>query len=128
MHDIITVENYGNFTDTNKFLANIRNLKFNKILQKYGKLGVSALREATPTDTGETADAWDYEIVQNGSTISLYFTNDKMAMGVPIVILLQYGHATKNGGWVEGIDFINPALKPLFDKIAKDAWKEVTKR
>ena len=128
MNDIITVENYGKFTDTNKFLSNIRNFKFNKILQKYGKLGVSALRAATPTDTGETADAWDYEIVQNGSTISLYFTNDKMAMGIPIVILLQYGHATKNGGWVEGIDFINPALKPLFDKIAKDAWKEVTKR
>lgn len=128
MNDIITVENYGKFTDTNKFLSNIRNFKFNKRLQKYGKLGVSALRAATPTDTGETADAWDYEIVQNGSTISLYFTNDKMAMGIPIVILLQYGHATKNGGWVEGIDFINPALKPLFDKIAKDAWKEVTKK
>lgn len=128
MYDIITVENYGKFTDTNKFLSNIRNFKFNKILQKYGKLGVSALRAATPTDTGETADAWDYEIVQNGSTISLYFTNDKMAMGIPIVILLQYGHATKNGGWVEGIDFINPALKPLFDKIAKDAWKEVIRK
>ena len=128
MHDMITVETYGKFTSTNKFLANLKNLKFNNILEKYGKIGVSALRAATPTDTGKTADAWNYEIVQNGSTISLQFTNDNLSDGIPIIVLLHYGHATKNGGWVEGTDFINPALKPLFDKIAKDAWKEVTKR
>lgn len=99
-------------------------------LDKYGEIGVEALSNATPVDTGLTARSWYYRIEQPREGITkLCFYNSNIADGwAPIAILLQYGHATRNGGWVEGIDYINPAIKPIFEKIAKTAWEEVTKR
>ena len=95
------------------------------ILKKYGDEGVAALREMTTKDTGETASRWSYEITEKGETITLAFTNDAQNDGVPIAILIQYGHGTGTGGYVQPNDYINPAMKPIFQRIANDAWKEV---
>ena len=96
-------------------------------LDKYGKEGVAALASATPVDTGLTASSWSYEIKQKNGSISISFKNSNIQNGVPIAIILQYGHGTRNGGWVQGRDYINPAIQPIFDRIANDAWREVTK-
>lgn len=98
-----------------------------KILDKYGQAGVNALSAATPIDSGATASSWYYEITESKGNYTITWSNSNVADGVPIVILIQYGHATKNGGYVQGIDFINPTLKPMFKKIADDAWMEVIK-
>ena len=96
------------------------------ILDRYGRLGVSALRSATPKDTGYTADAWGYEIVNEKDTVRLVFTNNNVNKGQNIAILLQYGHGTRNGGYVQGRDYINPVLQPLFDDMADACFREVT--
>lgn len=116
----------GKLNKTRGFLNSLYNLSFRFKLEKYGKMGVDALREATPKDTGETANSWGYEIEETKDGITIRWTNSKINHMVPVALLIQYGHETKNGGWVSGIDYINPALKPIFDKIADDAWKEVT--
>lgn len=101
-----------------------------RILERYGQEGVNALRDATPIDSGNTANSWSYEVRRwknarsSGATIS--WVNSNVVDGVPIAILLQYGHATSSGSWVQGRDYINPALQPIFDKIANDVWKEVS--
>lgn len=95
-------------------------------LDKYGRMGVKALSDATPVDTGLLADSWDYEITRENGITRLTWTNDDIEGGYNVAILLQYGHGTKDGGYVEGIDFINPALRPVFEEIAEGAWKEVT--
>jgi hypothetical protein len=97
------------------------------ILHSYGQQGVQALSDATPTETGETAHSWYYEVERRNGRYSLSFHNSHMADGIPVAILIQYGHATRNGGFVQGRDFINPALKPIFDRIANDVWKAVIK-
>ena len=96
-------------------------------LDEYGKKGVEALRQATPKDTGKTADSWFYEIKRSKESVSISFNNSNINDGVPIAVILQYGHGTRNGGWVEGRDYINPAIQPVFDEIAEEAWKEVNK-
>lgn len=96
-------------------------------LDKYGREGVAALKSATPVDTGRTADSWYYKIEHKDGTAKLSFYNSNIQNGVPIAIILQYGHGTNHGGWVEGRDYINPAIRPIFDKIANEAWREVTK-
>ena len=96
-------------------------------LDKYGREGVAALSSATPVDTGKTANSWYYKIERQNGSVSINFLNSNINEGVPIAIILQYGHATSTGGWVEGRDYINPAIRPLFDSIAEKAWKEVTK-
>ena len=96
-------------------------------LDKYGREGVAALASATPVDTGLTASSWRYEIQHRNDSVSIAFYNDNIQNGVPIAIILQYGHGTRNGGYVQGRDYINPAIKPIFDKITEDAWKEVTR-
>lgn len=97
------------------------------IMEKYGREGIAALSTATPLDTGVTASSWEYEIVQDANSISLVFNNSsEIKTGIPIVILLQYGHGNGRGGYVQGRDFINPAIQPIFDKLADEAWKEVT--
>jgi hypothetical protein len=97
-----------------------------KKIEHYAKKGVVALIEATPKESGETADAWDYEIQIDDKRTRIAFTNSNIAAnGTPVVVLIQYGHATRNGGWVEGFDFVNPAVKPIFDEMAEDIWKEV---
>lgn len=100
-------------------------MKIDNILSKYGQIGVDALSSATPVDTGKTASSWSYKIKRQNGKISLEFHNSNINKGVPIAIILQYGHATSNGGWVQGRDYINPAVQPLFDKIIEELRKEV---
>ena len=116
----------GDFSKTMNFLKRINKVTL-KDLEKYGQKGAEALASVTPRRTGETADSWYYEIkVKDGST-TINFCNSKIQNGIPIAIILQYGHGTNNGGWVEGIDYINPVIQPLFEELANRAWKEVTK-
>lgn len=117
----------GDFSKTTEYLKRLKQKKIYKILEKYGVEGVSALSAATPVDTGLTANSWYYRIDQTNTSTSLIFCNSNVNKGVPIAIILQYGHGTRNGGWVEGRDYINPALQPIFDKISKEAWGEVTR-
>lgn len=123
---MITFTNKGDFSKTSKFLTSLKGLHFND-LDKYGQQGVTALSNATPVDSGETANSWYYKIETVKGKTTLSWFNSSKEDGVPIAVILQYGHATKNGGWVEGRDYINPAIRPIFDKIADSAWKEVTK-
>lgn len=123
---MIRVRTKGDFSKTEKLLKKSLGRDYRSVLEKYAKEGVHALSSNTPIDSGETAASWDYEIIQNGSSISVVWTNSHIEKGVNIAIILQYGHGTKNGGYVEGIDYINPALKPIFDHMADAAWKEVT--
>lgn len=117
----------GSFNKTLSFLQRSRKMNF-KNLDKFGLEGVKALKEATPKDTGLTADSWYYEIVkENGSVVIRWLNSNVVDNWCNIAIILQYGHATGTGGYVEGIDYINPALRPIFDKMAKNAWEEVTK-
>lgn len=121
---MITVKVGGSFKKTEQFLQRNKKLKFS-CLDKYGKEGVKALAAATPSNTGKTAASWDYKIVQKEHTTSIVWTNSNIVDGVPIAVILQYGHATRNGGYVQGTPYINDALKPIFQKIADSAWKEV---
>lgn len=124
---MITVSVKGDFKKTRKFLEKpISRNKIIKILNKYGEMGVQALVSATPVTTGRTAGAWDYIIETNGNNYSLIWTNAHVEKGVNIALILQTGHATGTGGYVRGVDYINPALKPIFDDISKNVLKEVT--
>lgn len=116
----------GNFHKTEKFLKKSFGKNYLPILEKYANQGVDALSAATPVDTGLTAASWGYEILQDKDTLSIVWNNYNVQNGINIAILLQYGHGTRNGGYVEGRDYINPALQPIFDKMAEAAWKEVT--
>lgn len=122
---MLTLNSKGSFKKTEKFLKRSLGRDYRKILEKYAKQGVEALSEATPVKTGLTAILWDYEIIQNKSSISICWNNSHVINGVNIAVILQYGHGTRNGGYVEGIDYINPALKPIFEELANAAWKEV---
>lgn len=124
---MIKVKCTGDFENTIKFLERSSKLSIIDILNKYGQAGVNALSAATPVNTGETARKWGYKITTNKGSSSISWTNDSVNNGIPIVILLQYGHGTKNGGYVSGVDFINPAIKGIMDKIADSIWREVTK-
>ena len=117
----------GDFSNLTRFLERAKNLVHISDLDRYGQEGVAALASATPVDTGKTAASWYYDIKINKESASITFNNSNIQNGVPIAIILQYGHGTRNGGWVEGRDYINPVIKPIFDKIAEEAWKEVTK-
>ena len=123
---MITFTHRGDFGKTEKFLNGVKKIQFREILNRYGGEGVAALRSATPKDSGLTAESWDYEVVIRRSGFSIFWTNSNLNEGVPIAILIQYGHGTRSGSFVEGRDFINPAIKPTFDKIAENLWKEVT--
>lgn len=124
---MISFRQKGDFSKLNRFLEKSKNVVKLGILDKYGRAGVAALSSATPVDTGLTAQSWTYEIKRQNGSVSLVFHNKNLNKGVPIAIVLQYGHATRNGGWVEGRDYINPAIQPIFDKLAKEAWEEVKK-
>ena len=124
---IITFKNRGNFSKTDKFFVALLNRDYLNVLDKYGEIGCRALSEATPEDTGKTASCWEYGIEDDGTTSKITFYNTNIEKGANIAILLQYGHGTRNGGYYQGVDYINPTLKPIFDKIAKDAWEEVTR-
>lgn len=122
---MIIVKHSGSFKNTENFLQRIRQKRFLKKLEQYGQMGVQALSEATPVDTGKTASSWGYEVNASDTSYTIAWTNSNTNKGVPIALVIQYGHAMPNGGYVEGRDYINPALKPIFDQILEDVWKEV---
>ena len=121
----ISFSSKGDFSKTIKFLNKVKNAKINNILSKYGEIGVNALSQATPKDSGVTSRSWNYKIEVNNDNASIVWYNTNVVKGVNIAVILQYGHGTRNGGWVDGRDYINPAMKPVFDKIADQVWKEV---
>ena len=124
---MISFRQKGDFSNLTNFLERAKNAIHIGDLDKYGKAGVAALSSATPVDTGLTANSWNYKIKRSNGSVSITFNNSNIQNGVPIAIILQYGHGTGTGGWVEGRDYINPAIRPVFDRIAKSAWEEVTK-
>lgn len=124
---MISFRQKGNFSKLISFLERAKNVIKDIDLDKYGREGVAALASATPVESSLTANSWYYKIERQNGSILINFYNSNINEGVPIAIILQYGHGTGTGGWVEGRDYINPAIQPLFDKIADDAWKEVTK-
>lgn len=123
---MITFRQKGDFSKLTNFLEKAKQKVNLGDLDKYGREGVAALKSATPVDSGLTADSWYYEIERTAGSTNIVFKNRNIQNGVPIAIILQYGHGTGTGGWVEGRDYINPAIQPVFDKIVNDAWKEVT--
>jgi hypothetical protein len=124
---MIGVKVQGGFSKTERFLKNAKQQSVVRILSKYGEKGVAALASATPVDSGLTAASWYYKVETTRTGAKLVFCNSNTNKGVPIAIVLQYGHATGTGGWVEGRDYINPAIQPIFDEIIKSMWREVTK-
>ncbi len=128
MGKIITFKHTGNFSKTTSFFNRVRKTDYKSILEKYGQAGVDALAAATPVSTGLTASSWSYEIIQEAGRCTIYWNNSNIQNGVPIAVILQYGHGTKNGGFVQGRDYINPAMQKVFESIASDAWKEVSRQ
>lgn len=123
---LVVMKQSGSLKNFEGFLYKNRKQRLYQLLNEYGKQGVELLRDATPVDTGKTAAGWDYEIEVNSQGASLYWVNNNVNEGVPIAILIQYGHATQNGSYVQGVDYINPALRPLFESMATKLWKEVS--
>lgn len=123
----ISVRQKGDFSKLTRYLMQTEKAIKLADLDKFGKEGVAALASATPVDSGKTANSWYYEIERTHGSVTISFYNSNIQNGIPIAILLQYGHGTRNGGWVQGRDYINPAIQPIFDNIAEKAWKEVTK-
>lgn len=124
---MISFRQKGDFSKLTSFLERAKETVYLGDLNKYGRQGVAALASATPIDSGETAESWYYEIENTKGSATITFYNSNVQNGVPIAIILQYGHGTRNGGWVEGRDYINPAIQPIFDQIVDDAWREVNK-
>lgn len=123
----IRFKSSGNFDRTERFLKNMYREKYLDQLDYWGELGVQALKNATPVDTGKTAESWDYEIIEESGKTTIQWINTNINKNVNIAVILQYGHGTNHGGYVMGVDYINPALRPIFDKIAEDAWLEVVR-
>lgn len=124
---MITFRQKGDFSKMTRFLEKAKEAVRMGDLDKYGREGVAALASATPIETGLTANSWFYEIEHKNGSSTISFHNSNIQNGVPIAIILQYGHGTRNGGWVQGRDYINPSIQPLFDKIANEAWREVAR-
>ena len=122
---MISVSHKGNFNNLETLINRVLRRDYLNILAEYGRKGVEALRAATPVDTGLTRDSWGYEITSNSKKTSIYWTNSNIQNGIPIAIILQYGHGTKNGGYVQGVDYINPALAPVFRQMANEAWRRI---
>lgn len=124
---MITFRHKGDFSKFTKYLERAKEVAKVGILDKYGREGVAALASATPVETGKTAASWYYDVENKNGRATISFFNSNIQNGVPIAVILQYGHGTGTGGWVEGRDYINPAIRPIFDKIVESAWEEVTK-
>lgn len=124
---MVRFEQKGKFSKVTNYLGKLKKSISIGDLDRYGREGVEALASATPIDSGRTANSWSYNIIKENECITISFLNSNIQKKVPIAIILQYGHGTKNGGWVEGRDYINPAIQPIFDKIANKAWEEVIK-
>lgn len=124
---MITIKVSGSFKNTETFLNRMKNREQFRILEKYGPIGVRALSDATPVDSSLTSKSWTYEVISKAGFYSIEWRNTHIENGVPIAIILQYGHGTGSGGFVQGRDYINPAMRPIFDKMVNDMWKVVTK-
>lgn len=124
---MIRFRHKGNFARTKRFFHRARRASFFSSLEDLAQAGVDALSRATPVDSGLTAQSWYYEIRNEQGKVSIFWNNSNQNQGVPIAVIIQYGHGTGNGGYVEGVDYINPALKPIFEQIAGKVWKEVTR-
>lgn len=124
---MISFRHKGDFSKLDRYLKRVKEVAKITTLDKFGQAGVNALSSATPIESGLTASSWYYEIERQNGTITISFNNSNINQGVPIAIILQYGHGTGTGGWVQGRDYINPAIQPIFDQIANEAWREVTK-
>lgn len=122
---MVVIKQSGDFKKMDKFLKKMSNSEWLKFLSVYGRRGVEALASATPKESGKTADSWGYEISINSGGFKIIWTNDNENKGVNIAVILQFGHGTGTGGWVEGRDYINPSIQPIFDEILKSAWEEV---
>ena len=126
-HPIIRMSTKGDFKKANSFFEKLKETIKLGDLDKYGRQGVEALKANTPKDTGLTANSWYYEIEHKRDRVTISWFNSNVVEYVNIAVILQFGHFTKSGSWVEGRDYINPAMQPIFDEIADSAWKEVTK-
>lgn len=124
---MISFKTDGDFSKTKNYFRKLQNALELEILEKYGNEGVRALSSATPVESGLTATSWSFRIERSGSKVAIHFLNSNINQNVNIAIILQYGHGTGTGGWVEGRDYINPAIQPIFDEIADAAWREVTR-
>lgn len=124
---MIRFRHKGDFSKTTRYFERVKGALRLGILDKYGKEGVAALASATPVDSGLTASSWYYQIEHRNGSVTISFHNSNIQNGVPIAVILHYGHGTNNGGWVQGRNYINPAIRPIFDKITTEAWREVTK-
>lgn len=124
---MITISSKGSFSNTEKFLKRSIISNYNSIFEKYGKEGVRLLSSATPVDTGKTSESWAYEVKKSKSGISIEWSNSNVVNGVQIAVIIQYGHGTQNGAYIQGQDYINPVIKPLFDILTNDIWKDVSK-
>lgn len=122
---MIRISHSGNFKNTEGLFKRVKEQRYLRALKKYAQRGVEALSKATPVDTGKTASSWSYEIAVTREGYTIYWENGNVNRGISIALLLQYGHGTRNGGFVEGRDYINPALRPIFDQMADEAWQEV---
>ena len=127
MSSIITFSHKGNYKKLDKYFGRVLDAVHLSSLDQYGQQGVEALAAATPIDSGKTAESWQYEIIRTDGDITISWTNTNVNKGINIAVILQRGHGTRNGGYVAGRDYINPAIQPIFDEIADSAWKEITK-
>lgn len=123
---VVSFHHKGNFQKTDNFLKKAKQGDYFRSLEKFAQEGVNTLASATPIDSGKTAASWDYTISRSKGSVSITWTNSNINNGVNIAVIIQYGHGTRNGGYVQGRDYINPAIRPVFDKIAENVWKEVT--
>lgn len=124
---MISFRQKGDFSKLSRYFERLKEVARLSILDKYGREGVAALESATPVESGKTAHSWHYEIEHGSSSATISFSNSNINKGINIAIILQYGHGTGTGGWVEGRDYINPAIQPVFDRIANEVWEEATK-
>lgn len=124
---MISFTQKGNFSKTKKFLEKAKNLAHLGVFDKYGKMGVDALSASTPIDSGETANSWRYDVKISSGEVQISWYNTNVENGFPVAIMLQYGHGTGTGGYVQGRDYINPTMRPIFDAMANEAWREVTR-
>lgn len=122
---VISIKHSGDFKNTERFFSKSLKMDYRTIVEKYGERGVSALRSATPRDSGETAESWDYVVENKNGRLKITFTNSNIQNGINIAIILNYGHGTASGVYVAGRNYIDPAIQPIFNEIADDVWKEV---